>query len=300
MTSFSGVFTALVTPFLSNGELDLAGFKKNLTFQAERGADGVVVLGTTGEAPTVSYAERKLLIETAVKELKGIIPVIIGTGSNATATTIDMTKEAKELGADAAIVITPYYNKPTQEGLYQHYKILTQTVDLPIILYNCPGRTGVNLQPATMAKLAELKYVQSIKEASGNITQISEVIETLGKNSKKIAVLSGDDALTLPTLSIGGTGVISVLSNLDPMPIKEMINAFNRGDLELAKAKHHLMAPAIRALFCETNPIPIKAAMQLYGMSSGPCRLPLVNASRTCLQTLETALQGFCNFSLAT
>lgn len=289
MVQFKGVFTALVTPFLANGELDLEGFKKNLAFQAERSADGVVILGTTGESSTVNYHERKQLIEIAVNELKGTLPVVIGTGSNSTATTIAMTAEAKKLGADAAIIITPYYNKPTQNGLYEHYKAITQEVDLPVIVYNCPGRTSVNLLPATFVKLSHLKNIDCIKEASGNILQISEILEQL----PDVSLLSGDDGLTLPSVCLGAKGVVSVLSNLDPKPIKEMLNAFESGDFVLARQLHHKMLPLIRALFVETNPIPVKAAMNLLGQPAGPCRLPLTEASPSCIENLKNLLDIF-------
>lgn len=272
---FDGSFVALVTPF-KNGNLDDDGLRANIRFQIEGGSAGLVAIATTGESPTLSEEEKETVVRICVEECKDRVPLIVSTGTNSTAKTIEATGRAKEDGADAALVITPYYNKPTQEGLFQHFKAVTTAVDIPIVLYNVPGRTGVNMQPKTLARLSEFENIVAVKEASGNLDQVSEIIATC---SGSLTVLSGDDSLTLPMLALGAKGVISVLANILPGDVSSMIDAFNRGDIEGAKRLHHRLFPLVKALFLETNPIPIKRAMELMGLAAGQPRLPLVRLS---------------------
>jgi 4-hydroxy-tetrahydrodipicolinate synthase len=271
MKKFKGVYTAIITPFDSHNQLDEEGLLQNIQYQIEGNVDGIVPLGTTGEAPTLSKEEKIKIIKMCVEEAKGIMPVIVGTGSYSTNETIERTKEAKDLGADAVLVVTPYYNKPTQEGLFQHFKALTDQVDIPVIVYNIQGRTGQNIQTDTLKRIAELPNIVGVKEASGQVSQMSDVIEMVARNYPHFSVLSGDDGLTLPLMSLGGDGVISVISNLFPKEVKALVTAH----YEEATNLHFSLMPFIRAAFIETNPIPIKAAMKIAGLPSGDCRLPL-------------------------
>lgn len=270
-----GLYTALITPFKNDESLDEKGLRELLKFQIKNRVDGVVLLGTTGEAPTLSENEKERVIQIGVEELKGRTQILIGTGSYSTKQTISQTQKAKELGADGALVITPYYNKPTQEGLYLHFKALTEAVDFPICVYNCAGRTGQNLQTETLKRIASLPNIAGVKEASGQVSQISEVIEKILPGNPDFCVLSGDDALALPLMGLGGHGLISVASNLYPAEVKDMVDACLQGDWKRAKEYHFKLSPFFKAAFLETNPIPIKAAMQMSGKPAGPCRLPL-------------------------
>jgi len=274
-----GVYTAVVTPFTHDGKVDEEGFIANLHYQMENGADGLVVLGTTGEAPTLTHGEKKQLIQLAVREVHGRIPVMIGTGSYSTATAIENTLEAQRLGADAALVVTPYYNKPTQEGLYRHFKAIAEAVEFPIMVYNIAGRTGQNMTTETLKRLGAIRNIVGVKEASGSIVQMMEVMEAIGNVNPNFSLMCGDDMLTLPCMSIGGRGIISVVSNLVPRPIKNMVECIERKEYEEAKAIHYELVPLFRAAFLETNPIAIKAAMDMCGMAAGPCRLPLCELS---------------------
>jgi 4-hydroxy-tetrahydrodipicolinate synthase len=276
--TISGVFTALITPFRGDA-VDYDGMRNNIRFQIEQGINGILPLGTTGEAPTISPEEKKNIIALAVEEGKGNVPVMVGTGSNDTATTIENTRLAKKLGADIALVVTPYYNKPTQDGIFQHLKAVNDAVDIPIVVYNIQSRTGTNIQTETMARLAELPNIIGVKEASGNINQIGDVIDTIVNRSKSFSVMSGDDGMTLPLLALGGHGVISVVSNLVPARIGAMINAALNNDLYQAAKIHFELLPLFKGAFIETNPIPIKAAMNMCGMAAGNCRLPLTPIS---------------------
>lgn len=267
---FTGSMTALVTPF-KNGKIDEDALKKIIDFQIENGTQALVPCGTTGESATLSYEEHNKVIEITVRHTKGRIPVIAGTGSNSTEETIMLTKHAKDVGADACLLITPYYNRPTQSGLIAHFFKVADTVDIPIVLYNIPSRTGVNMEPETVAKLAEHKNIIAIKEASGNLDQMSRIISLCN-----IILLSGDDVLTLPILSIGGKGVISVASNIVPRDVSEMISSFEKGDIQKARRLHYKLYPLFKALFIETNPAPIKEAMAMMGMIDPEIRLPLV------------------------
>lgn len=269
-----GLYTVVVTPFDAKGELDEKGLRKNLRFQVER-ADGIVVLGTTGETPTLTEAEKERVIRIAVEEVKGKLPLMVGTGCYSTRQTVDNTAKAKALGADMALIVTPYYNKPTQEGIYRHFKEVSSAVDLPVCVYNIQGRTGQNIQTDTLKRIADLPHVIGVKEASGQIPQMSDVIEMIGRHRPGFRVMSGDDALTFPLIALGGHGVLSVVSNLIPMPIREMTHAALSGDLKKAQTLHYQLMPLFRAAFIETNPIPIKAAMEMCSMAAGACRLPL-------------------------
>lgn len=274
-TTLSGVYTALVTPFNAQGHLDEEGLRKNIRFQIQNGVDGIVPLGTTGEAPTLTSKEEERVIRIAVEEAKGKVSILVGTGSYATEKTIENNKKAKDLGADMVLIVTPYYNKPTQEGIYRHFDAVAQAVSIPTVVYNIQGRTGQNIQTDTMQRLAAIPNIIGVKEASGNITQISDVIEVMRKANPNFSVMSGDDGLTFSLMALGGHGIISVVSNLFPKEIKELVTKLQHGDYEKAREIHFNFMPLVRGAFLETNPIPIKTAMGIRGMPSGECRLPL-------------------------
>jgi len=269
---FEGAITAMVTPFSQNGEVDYGGLRNNVRFQIKEGISGLLPLGTTGETPTLSAEEKEKVAKAVIEEAGGKVPVLVGTGSYSTKTTIEQTKKAKELGADAALIVSPYYNKPAQEGLYLHFKSVAESVDIPIIIYNIQGRTGVNIETGTLLRLSSIKNIIGVKEASGNINQMMDVINQLPKD---FVVLSGDDSLTLPLMSLGGRGVISVVSNLLPKKVSRMVELYLEGKTEEAKKLHYELLPIFRAAFIETTPMPIKAAMSICGMPAGKCRLPL-------------------------
>lgn len=267
-----GVFTALVTPF-RNGELDEKALKKLIEFQLAGGVDGIVPCGTTGEAPTLSYEEHERVIELTVKYVKGKVPVIAGTGSNSTKEAIELTRSAKKLGADMCLLTTPYYNKPTQEGLLRHFLEIAQSVPVPLVLYNIPGRTGVNMTPETIAQLARTKNIVGIKEAAGSLTQVSDIYRL---TKGRFAILSGDDNLFLPMMSVGAVGVISVFSNIMPRELKTLYRAFMvEQDTAKALKVHTKLMPLFQAMFIETNPIPVKEALYRMGMIAREYRLPL-------------------------
>lgn len=267
-----GCITAMVTPFNEKFELDLEGLRKNIEFQINNKVSGLVILGTTGESPTITNEEFKSIVELSVNQVNGRVPVIIGTGSNSTEKTVHTTKIAEELGGDAALIVTPYYNKPTQEGIYRHFEKISNSTNIPIIIYNIAGRTGVNIDTNTMVRLSKLKNIIGVKEASGNINQVFDVIKNV---PDEFLVFSGDDALTVPIMSLGGHGVISVASNIFPRKISEMTKYILEGNLKEANIINMELMPIFRDLFIETNPIPVKTAMQLLGMPAGPLRLPL-------------------------
>lgn len=285
---FRGSITAIVTPF-RGGAVDEAAFRKLIEFQIAGGTSGIVPCGTTGESATLSYEEHHRVIELAIESAAGRIPVIAGTGSNSTAETIELTKHAEKAGADAALLITPYYNKPTQQGLYEHYRTVASETGLPIVLYNVPGRTGVNMLPETVARLSEIENIVGVKEATGDLKQVSDVIEY---SKEGFTVLSGDDFTTLALLAIGGHGVISVTSNVVPKMVSDMIKAFEAGKLEEARKLHYRLQPLHRAMFLETNPIPVKTALALMGMIDGEMRLPLVAMSGASKDALASAMKG--------
>jgi 4-hydroxy-tetrahydrodipicolinate synthase len=284
-----GVFTALATPF-KNGNVDYDAFEKNIEFQIAGGVSGISPCGTTGESPTLSYQEHEKIIEFAVEKAKGRVKVIAGTGSNSTEEAIHFTSHAKKIGADCALIVAPYYNKPTQKGLYLHFKKIADTVDIPIMVYNIASRTGVNVETSTLAKLAkDCKNIVSVKEASGSLDQMGQV----RLNIPEMSVLSGDDILTLPLLAIGGTGVVSVLSNIIPKDVVAMVNAFNKGDLKTAESLHFKMLPLAKAMFLETNPIPVKTALSMLGMCSGELRLPMCEMEEANKTKLKEALKNY-------
>lgn len=283
---FHGSITALVTPFKS-GKVDESALVKIVKDQIANGTDGLVPVGTTGESPTLTHDEHHRVIQIVVQAAAGRVPVIAGTGSNSTDEAVSLTKFAKKAGADGALLAAPYYNKPTQEGLYRHYAAVAKT-DLPIVLYNIPGRSVVNISPDTVARLAKIPNIVAIKEASGSMDQASHIMTLCD-----IDVLSGDDSLTLPLLAMGGKGVISVVSNLVPKDVSAMVDAFFAGDHEKARKAHLKLFSLCRAMFIETNPIPIKRAMKLMGYCSDEIRLPLCEMSEHNEKVLVKALKDY-------
>lgn len=287
---FKGSIVALVTPFKGD-KIDEAAYRKLIDWQIKEGTNGIVPCGTTGESPTLSEKEHEQVIALCVQAVNKRIPVIAGTGSNSTSEAVHMTKYAAKAGADAALVVTPYYNKPTKKGIYLHYKAISESVDMPIILYNIAGRTGRNIDPETMAKLAsDLKNIVGVKEASGSLEQMLRIKELC---PKKFFVTSGDDALTLPVLGIGGIGVISVAANIVPRDVAALIDAFNKGDLKKAQEINLKLMPLVRALFIETNPIPVKKACELMGLCNGALRLPMCDMEEANLTKLKQALKAY-------
>ncbi|VVB87196.1 4-hydroxy-tetrahydrodipicolinate synthase [uncultured archaeon] len=281
-----GVLPALITPFTKDNRVDKDGLRQNIEFLIDGGVSGVVPCGTTGEAATLSIQEHEKVIEYAVEYSS--VPVVAGTGSNNTTEALELTKFAMDAGADAALLITPYYNKPNDNGMLMHFKTIAEAVDIPIIIYNVPSRTGINLKPELTAELAKLSNIVGIKEASGSLDQITRIIELT--KGEAFNVLSGDDGLTLPILSIGGTGVISVVANVAPKLVVSMVEAFRSGNMKKAREIHVSLAPLIRAMFLETNPIPVKKAVELIGLPAGNLRLPLAPISPDNEKKLKKAL----------
>lgn len=286
---FRGAMVAIVTPF-KNDQVDEKALRELIEFQIANGTDGIVPCGTTGESATLTHEEHDRVIEITIDAVKKRVPVIAGTGSNNTAEALRLTKHAYEAGADGALIVCPYYNRPTQEGLYQHFKTIAESVPIPIIPYNIPGRTGVNLMPEMVAKLATIKNIVGIKEASGSIKQMSDVINLCGND---FSVLSGDDLFTLPLLAIGGTGIISVISNVAPADMAGLVDAFAVGDMMRAKALHHKMSALIDALFIEVNPIPVKAALSLMGKIEYEYRLPLCKMAEANFEKLKKVMVNY-------
>lgn len=286
---FGGAIVAIVTPF-RNGKVDEEALRKLIEEQIAAGTDGIAPCGTTGESTTLSHAEHDRVIEITVDAVRKRVPVIAGTGSNSTVEALRLTRHAWEAGADGALMVCPYYNRPTQEGLYHHYRTIAEEVPIPIIIYNIPGRTGVNLLPETLARLAKIKNIVGVKEASGSLKQMSDVIQLCGPD---FDVLSGDDIFTLALLAIGGKGVISVISNVAPADMAGMVDAFAAGDLEKARALHYRMSPLIDALFIETNPIPVKAALAMMGKIDPELRLPLYRMAEKNEAILKKVMQQY-------
>ncbi|MBM9576526.1 4-hydroxy-tetrahydrodipicolinate synthase [Leptospira sp. 201903070] len=268
---FQGVYTAIITPF-KNGKIDYDSYFKLLEKQIKAGVNGVVPCGTTGESPTLSHVEHAELIRETVKAVKNRIQVVAGTGSNSTQEAIELTEAACKDGVDGILSVNPYYNKPTQEGLFQHFKAIAEHSSVPVMLYNIPGRTSVNLLPETVLRLSEVKHIRSMKEATGDLGQMSKLISLVGH---KMTVLSGDDNLTLPLLAIGGVGVVSVVSNLFPKALVELVQNFHDGKIAEARKIHYDFIEVFALAFMETNPIPIKAAMSWFGHCSSEIRLPM-------------------------
>lgn len=287
---FKGCITAIITPFNSKSQVDYQGLKENIEFQIKNGVSGLVPLGTTGEAPTIEDDERTKIIETSIESIGKRVPTIIGTGTNSTSKTIEYTKEAEKLGADAVLIMTPYYNKPTQEGIYRHFEAITKATDIPIIVYNIASRTGTNITTPTMLRLSGLDNICGVKEASGDLSQIKDVIEQLPKDFN---VLSGDDNMTLPVISSEGRGVISVVSNLLPRRVSDMVNAALSGDLKRASSLNDELMPIFKGAFIESNPIPIKTAMRMAGMPSGIFRLPMCEMNSHNAEKLKKILQTY-------
>jgi 4-hydroxy-tetrahydrodipicolinate synthase len=285
---FKGSIVAIVTPF-KNGRFDEKTYGDLIEWHIKQGTHGIVPCGTTGEASTLGFEEHCRVIEVAVKAANKRIPVIAGTGANSTDEAIEITKKAKKLGADGALLVTPYYNKPTQEGLYRHYKAVADAVKIPIVLYNVPGRTAVNMLPSTVARLTECKNIVGIKEATGDMKQASELIRLCGE---RLVVLSGDDFTTLPLLALGGHGAISVTANVAPKDSAEMYNAWTNGDIAKARELHYKLEPINSAMFIETNPIPVKTALVMMGRIKEEFRLPLCEMSKANKEKLKGILKS--------
>ncbi len=282
---FSGALTALVTPFAGGG-VDENRFKDQIEFQITQGINGLVPVGTTGESPTVGWKEHKRVIELTVQFTKGRVPVIAGTGANSTSEALELQKAAKDLGATAGLSVNPYYNKPSQEGLYRHFMTIADAVDLPIVLYNIPGRTGITMTAQTVARLNAHKNIVAIKEATGSLDMASEILSLCD-----ITVMSGDDSLTLPLMSIGATGVISVASNLIPGQVAKMTSLANANNYAEARTIHARLFPLIKSLFLDGNPVGIKHAMKLAGLDSGDLRLPLWEANDATKTAIAAAMK---------
>ena len=292
MAIFTGAGVAIVTPFKDNGEVDYETFAKNIEFQIENGTDAIIVCGTTGEASTLSHEEHLDVIRYCVKCVNGRIPVVAGTGSNCTETAVYLSQEAEKAGADGLLVVTPYYNKATQKGLYEHFKIIADSVKIPIILYNIPGRTGgVNILPETVVKLCtEVENIVGVKDATGNISQVAKLMSIAGD---KVDLYSGNDDQIVPLLSLGGKGVISVLSNIAPKQTHDICAKFFEGDVEGSRKIQLDAINLIDALFCEVNPIPVKKALNLMGLNAGILRRPLTEMEDANAAKLEKAMKEF-------
>jgi 4-hydroxy-tetrahydrodipicolinate synthase len=287
--NFGQVLTAMVTPFDQNGEIDFNATKTLVEHLITNGTDGLVVAGTTGESPTLTTEEKIELFKCVVEAAAGRVHVIAGTGSNNTQASMSLTKLAEETGVDGIMLVAPYYNKPSQEGLYQHFKTIAESTSLPVMLYNIPGRSIVNISVETIVRLSEIPNIVSIKEASGNLDAMAEIIS---KTPSDFTLYSGDDGLTIPVLAIGGAGVISVASHIIGNDMQEMINAFKNGDVQKAAATHRNLLPIMRALFIAPSPSPVKAALNLNGIQVGGVRLPMVPLSNKEQSALEKVLQA--------
>jgi 4-hydroxy-tetrahydrodipicolinate synthase len=279
---------AIITPFDAEGNFDEESYRQLIEFQIENGTDVIVPCGTTGESATLNYEEHNRVIKTCIEQVGKRVPVIAGTGSNATAEAIEISQHAKELGADGLLLVSPYYNKPSQEGLFQHYKAIAESVALPQVLYNVPGRTGMNMTAATTIRLAEFSNVVAIKEASGDLTQASAIIAAAGD---KIDVVSGDDFLTLPLMACGAKGVISVTANIMPKQVKAMVAAIQAGQWDEARNMHLNLLDVHQAMFIESNPVPVKTSAALMGKCQADVRLPLVAMGEATLEQLQTVLR---------
>ena len=290
MSIFRGAFVAIVTPFI-DGQVDEQGLIDLIEFHIANGTNGIVPCGTTGESATLSHEEHHRVVELTVKTVNGRVPVVAGSGSNSTSEAINLTRHAKDAGVDGVLMVSPYYNKPSQEGLYQHYKAVAEAVDVPIILYNVPSRTSSNILPQTVARLAQIDNIVGIKEATADLNQISEVIRLCPAD---FSVLSGDDFTSMPTVLIGGTGVISITSNVAPRDMAEMMEAALAGDVAKAKQMHYKLFPLMQAMFYDTNPVPAKKSLELMGkIKSGTPRLPLCSIDDDSLGRLKGALSAY-------
>ncbi len=284
---FNGALTALITPF-RDGAVDEPALRDLIEWQIQSGIDGLVPCGSTGESATLTHEEHERVVKITIEQARKRVPVIAGTGSNATAEAIRLTASARAMGADGALLISPYYNKPTQEGIFKHYKLIAASVDLPLLIYNIPGRTASNIAPETFARLSEIKNIVGVKEASGSMDQVSDILRLCGD---RLTILSGDDALTLPIMALGGKGVISTASNVMPREMHELAAAALAGDFQQARVAHYRMLPLLRALFIETNPIPLKCALALMGKCANELRLPLVPMTAQASEKLKAAMK---------
>jgi len=287
---FKGSIVAIVTPF-HNGKVDENKLRESIDFQIKNGSSAIVPCGSTGESGTLTFDEHEKVIELTIEQVNKRVPVIAGTGSNSTEEAIMLTRQAASAGADASLQVSPYYNRPTQIGLYRHFKAIAQSVKIPIVLYNIASRTGVNIEPETIASLAkDCKNIVAVKEASGNLDQMSRIKALCPAGFQ---LISGDDSLTLPVLSIGGSGVISVAANIVPRDVADLVGAFEKGNIKKAQNLHYKLLPLIKVLFIETNPIPIKTAMGLLGMCEPDLRLPMCEMSADNLGKLKKALKDY-------
>lgn len=284
---FKGGITALITPFNDDGSIDFDSYRNLIEDQIAQGISGILPVGTTGESPTLSHKENLEVVEFAIKVANGRVPVIAGTGSNSTSEAIEMTKTAKKMGADASLQVVPYYNKPTQEGIYKHFISIADSCDIPIIVYNIKGRTGVNVETETLLRLAEHKNIVGVKEASGDIAQMMDVINN---KPEGFCVLVGDDNLIFPFITLGGDGVISVISNILPGKVEELINLTKEGKLEEARALHYELLPLCKGMFIETSPIPVKVALSILGKCKEVYRLPLCRGKDSTRETVKKLL----------
>mgnify|MGYP005846265453 CR=1 FL=1 len=285
---FSGSLVALITPF-KDGEVDEEKLRSLVEYHVRNGTDGLVPCGTTGESVTLGEEEHERVVKIVIETAAGRLPVIAGAGTNSTAKTIKYAKEAKRAGADGILVVTPYYNRPTQQGLYLHYEAIAKAVDVPIVVYNVPSRTSVNLLPETLARLAKIDTIVAVKEASGSMDQVSQIVESCGPG---FAILSGDDSLTLPMLALGGVGVISVVANVAPSAMAELVRSYRSGNVARARELHYQLFGLCRAMFIETNPIPVKTAAGLLGLCSSEMRLPLCPMSEGNLKKFREVLEA--------
>ena len=298
MIRLRGAFTAMITPMKEDGSIDYDGYRKLLRFQMEEGIDGLVPLGTTGETPTLDEDEEQRIIDVVMEEVRAFekeksvkVPVVLGAGSNNTRDAVRYTERAKKAGADAALVVTPYYNKPSSEGIFRHFEAVSR-VGIPILVYNIAGRTGKNIDTPTLSRIADLPNIAGVKEASGSISQMTDVIATIKSKHPDFAVLSGDDAMTLPLIACGGDGVVSVVSNAAPALVSEMVKAALSGDYDAARKIHYRLLPFFKAAFVDGNPTSIKYAMRVKGLPSGSVRLPLVDVHDEAKKIIEEALSA--------
>ena len=284
---FNGALSAIVTPF-HDGEVDERALRDHIEWQIQSGVDGLVPCGSTGESATLTHDEHERVIKITIEQTRRRVPVVAGTGSNSTAEAIRLTASARQMGADGALMISPYYNKPTQEGIFRHYKMVAAAVDLPLIVYNIPGRTGSNIAPETFARLCEIRNVVGIKEASGSMDQVSDIRRLCGD---RLTILSGDDALVVPIMALGGKGVIATISNVMPRETHDLAAAALAGDFARARDIHYKMMPLMRALFIETNPIPVKQALAFMSRCANELRMPLCPMSAPAADRLRTAMK---------
>ncbi|WP_407378807.1 4-hydroxy-tetrahydrodipicolinate synthase [Methanobrevibacter sp.] len=291
--NFEGTYVAMVTPFDKNREIDEEGFRSNINYLIDQGVTGLVGAGTTGESATVSHEDHRRIIDILVDEVDGRVETIAGTGSNATSEALDLTKYAADVNCDAALVITPYYNKPQQHGMINHYRILAESADIPIIAYNVPSRTGINMDVETIVELAKIDNIDAVKEASGSVDKVSDIYRALTHEGLEddFNILSGEDSLTLPIMAVGGTGVISASANVDAKRMVLMVDSILNDDYGRALELHYEMLELIRALFIESNPVPVKTAMNIMGLPSGPLRDPLAPMKEENVEILKKALK---------